>query len=147
MAIFTYYCALLLIEVKGVVKANSYPDIGFKCFGTKGKVFVDIILVLSQFGFCCAYIYFIVENLFVLIVNAQTWETEEIKTEMLANIDPLNPTRLLLSLFCVVMYSLLSFVRNIQVFSKFHLWAITAIVITCSMCIVAGAMELHDFGN
>jgi len=75
MAIFTYYCALLLIEVKGVVKASSYPDIGFKCFGLKGKYAVDIILILSQFGFCSAYVYFIVENLYIMIVNYQTWET------------------------------------------------------------------------
>lgn len=61
--------------------------------------------------------------------------------------DPFNPVRALLALFCVVMYSGLAFVRKIQVFAKFHLWACAMICLTCSACVIAGGIEINEFGN
>lgn len=77
MAGFGYYCALLLLEVKKEIGATSYPDIALKCFGPRVKVMTDIVLSCCQFGLCSAYVYFIIENVYVIIVNAQTWETDE----------------------------------------------------------------------
>ena len=54
----TIYCTVLLIEVHAKV-GGSLPDIGQKVYGKAGKIMVDISLFGSQFGFVCAYIYFI----------------------------------------------------------------------------------------
>lgn len=57
----TLYCAKLLLEVYDKVggTGGSLPDIGYRCYGKPGKILVDISLFTSQFGFVCAYIYFI----------------------------------------------------------------------------------------
>ena len=31
----------------------------YRAYGPKGKLFVEIVLVASQFGFCTAYVYFV----------------------------------------------------------------------------------------
>ena len=41
----------------------SYGDVGFYAIGYHGRLLVDIAIVLSQTGFCCAYLIFITENL------------------------------------------------------------------------------------
>lgn len=63
----TMYCAKLLLETRKVTKINSYTELGYLTYGTWGKVSVDIALCLSQSGFCCAYVYFIVESLHDII--------------------------------------------------------------------------------
>lgn len=45
------------------------------------------------------------------------------------------------------MYSVLAFVRKIQVFARYHLWAISMIGVTVTTCFVAGGMEINEFGN
>lgn len=57
-AALTLYCAKLLLEVYEKV-GGSLPDIGYKTYGKTGKILVDVSLFASQFGFVCAYIYFI----------------------------------------------------------------------------------------
>ena len=64
LALFlTLYCAKLLLEVHAKVGGGSLPEIGFKSYGKPGKIAVDIALFLSQFGFVCAYIYFIASQI------------------------------------------------------------------------------------
>ncbi|XP_048775829.1 uncharacterized protein LOC125680372 [Ostrea edulis] len=41
----------------------SYGDIGQHALGHIGRVFVDVAILISQAGFCCAYLIFISENL------------------------------------------------------------------------------------
>ena len=57
--IWTLWCAQMLIEVYEKVGGGSFPELGQKCYGKKGKIMVDISLFFSQFGFVCAYVYFI----------------------------------------------------------------------------------------
>lgn len=40
----------------------TYGDLGFYAFGEKGRLLVDITVIISQIGFCCAYLIFISEN-------------------------------------------------------------------------------------
>jgi len=63
----TIYCARLLLEVKEKTNCSNYSELGFKTMGRTGKILVDIALWSSQFGFCCAYVFFINENLHSLI--------------------------------------------------------------------------------
>lgn len=44
-------------------KAIDYGDVGFAAMGTMGSLLVDVSIVVSQVGFCCAYLIFISENL------------------------------------------------------------------------------------
>jgi len=41
----------------------SYGDVGFHAFGNFGRVLVEWAIILSQTGFCCAYLLFITSNL------------------------------------------------------------------------------------
>lgn len=41
----------------------TYGDVGYYAFGLPGRALVDTTLTVSQFGFCCAYLIFITENL------------------------------------------------------------------------------------
>jgi proton-coupled amino acid transporter len=61
------YCVTLLLDVKKKLNVNSYKDIGVKTLGEPGKHLVNVLIVFSQFGFCCGYIYFIIQNLYNII--------------------------------------------------------------------------------
>ena len=106
----------------------SYPDIGLKCFGKTGHLMTNLFLGFSQFGFVCAYVYFIVENVYTMIRDAFNIEID----------DSVNIYRILLGTLCIVCFSLLSYVRKIAVFAKAHLWANAMIVFTLTACIIAG---------
>lgn len=41
----------------------DYGDVGERALGKIGKVVVEIMIVVSQIGFCCAYLIFVSENL------------------------------------------------------------------------------------
>ena len=61
--IFTSYCIFKLLEAKKKCHATNFRDIGERAYGFKGKLAVEIFLVLSQLGFVLAYIYFIASQL------------------------------------------------------------------------------------
>jgi solute carrier family 36 (proton-coupled amino acid transporter) len=42
---------------------SSYSELGFAIFGEKGKIFIDFCILVSQFGFCIAYLIFIGKQL------------------------------------------------------------------------------------
>ncbi|XP_025087505.1 amino acid transporter AVT3B-like isoform X2 [Pomacea canaliculata] len=51
----------------------SYGDIGYHALGHAGKILVDLAIVLTQTGFCCAYLIFIAENLSDYISSIKLW--------------------------------------------------------------------------
>ena len=64
----TLYCAKLLLDTRKKLGGNlSFSEIGEKTWGKPGKIMVDITLIGSQFSFVTAYIYFISQNLQVII--------------------------------------------------------------------------------
>lgn len=62
----TMYCAMLLLDVRKKLNLTSYTEIGYKTYGNAGRCAVDFALWASQSGFCCAYVYFIKENFYVI---------------------------------------------------------------------------------
>jgi proton-coupled amino acid transporter len=46
-AILSYYCMLLLLEVKAKINANSYTECGLRIYGKAGKNIVNLFLALS----------------------------------------------------------------------------------------------------
>lgn len=61
IGIMNAYTMRLQIEAK--VKLNkvikSYSDLGMQALGSKWKILVDVFVIVSQFGFCIAYLIFI----------------------------------------------------------------------------------------
>lgn len=65
-----YYCMMLLVwcrrhlEREGIVgSVDTYSELGYHTLGAAGQFAVDAMIVLSQGGFCVAYLIFIGENL------------------------------------------------------------------------------------
>ncbi|GAB4848378.1 Amino acid transporter avt3a [Ancistrocladus abbreviatus] len=66
VSFLTYYCMLLLIHtrrklesVNGFSKINAFGDLGFVVCGPVGRFAVDVMIILSQAGFCVSYLIFI----------------------------------------------------------------------------------------
>lgn len=62
----TYYCMMLLVytrrrleSLKANPKIASFGDLGFVVCGPIGRAAVDVMIVLSQAGFCISYLIFI----------------------------------------------------------------------------------------
>lgn len=53
----------------------NYGDIGYHALGGLGRWLVDLTLLISQLGFCCAYLIFILENVssYIPYVNKSQW--------------------------------------------------------------------------
>ncbi|KAA8547601.1 hypothetical protein F0562_004030 [Nyssa sinensis] len=70
VAFLTYYCMMLLVHTRrrlesrhGFSKIASFGDLGFAVCGPVGRFAVDIMIVLSQAGFCISYLIFIANTL------------------------------------------------------------------------------------
>ncbi|KAA8535919.1 hypothetical protein F0562_028397 [Nyssa sinensis] len=66
VASLTYYGMMLLVQtrrklesVNGFAKISSFGDLGFAACGPIGRCTVDVMIVLSQAGFCVGYLIFI----------------------------------------------------------------------------------------
>ncbi|KAI3798778.1 hypothetical protein L1987_34057 [Smallanthus sonchifolius] len=74
----TYHCMMLLVNtrrklesINGFSKINSFGDLGFAVAGPVGRSSVDVMIVLSQAGFCVSYLIF-VSNTLVNIFNLKS---------------------------------------------------------------------------
>lgn len=56
--IFSLVCLKLLLQVR-IKLGGTFAELGQMTYGRAGRAAVDITLFVSQFGFVCAYIYFI----------------------------------------------------------------------------------------
>lgn len=131
-AIFTLYCAILLLEIREKTGLSSYSQIGFSSYGTVGKVLTEITLWVTQFGFCCAYTYFIKENVHQILEQAFD---VYIKPDVLA-------------IGCWLMFTLLCYVRKIEKFAVTHIFADVMILVTIIIVIVYGVINIkNDGGN
>ncbi|KAM7470990.1 hypothetical protein LguiA_009173 [Lonicera macranthoides] len=70
VAALTYHCMMLLIHTRKKLesplsfsKISSFGDLGFAVCGPVGRFAVDIMIVLSQAGFCVGYLIFIGDTL------------------------------------------------------------------------------------
>lgn len=79
IAFLTYYCMLLLVSTRrkieslnGYSKINSFGDLGFSVCGSFGRFSVDLMIILSQAGFCVSYLIFITNTLVHLFNNSSS---------------------------------------------------------------------------
>ncbi|VVB08579.1 unnamed protein product [Arabis nemorensis] len=71
------HCMMLLVHIRrklGVSNIGSFGDLGFAVSGPIGRFVVDILIILSQAGFCVGYLIFIGTTLANLF-NQTTTET------------------------------------------------------------------------
>ena len=127
-ALLTIYCAFLLLEVYKAVGVSSYSDIGFKLFGNKGRIAVNISVACSQTLFCCAYVHFIVNNMHFIFHKTLKWNHEQIGT----------------GIVCGILFCLLCFVRKIEVFASTSTFANIMILVTIIFVVIEGANEITD---
>lgn len=76
VAFLTYYCMMLLVQTRRRVesmaefpKINSFGDLGYATSGPFGRICIDIMIVLTQAGFCVSYLIFISTTLVYLSNN------------------------------------------------------------------------------
>lgn len=66
MSVISTYCCLLLVSARSKV-GGSFGYVGKRALGRAGQVSVNVSVVLSQVGFCCAYVVFVAKNARVLL--------------------------------------------------------------------------------
>lgn len=78
VAALTHYCMMLLVYTRrklessnGFSKIASFGDLGLTVCGPTGRFLVDILIILSQAGFCVGYLIFI-GNTLVDVGNLST---------------------------------------------------------------------------
>ncbi|XP_031495640.1 amino acid transporter AVT3B-like [Nymphaea colorata] len=75
IALLTYHCMMLLVHVRrkleseGYWKIGSFGDLGYAVCGSPGRMAVDLMIVLSQAGFCASYLIFISNSLVSIFVS------------------------------------------------------------------------------
>ncbi|XP_020217054.1 amino acid transporter AVT3C [Cajanus cajan] len=75
VAFLTYHCMMLLVLTRRKLhsaKLPSFGDLGFAICGPLGRFTVDLMIVLSQAGFCVSYLIFISTTLAYLTTDKTT---------------------------------------------------------------------------
>ena len=147
--ILTLYCAKLLLEVSEKTKSVSFPEIGFKCYGKVGRICVDISLASSQFGFVCAYIYFIASQIggeggIIPCITASSPGTPENPCPESAGGVIINKWWFML--LCMAIYVPLVLVRKIEVFAITHLFGDIMIMVTLIAVITYAGINVGQNG-
>lgn len=129
--VVTMYCATLLLDTRAKTGAKSYSEMGTMAYGKVGKISVDIMLILSQSGFCCAYIYFIKENFHQVLLEAFD----------------VNFSTVWLAMISLVGFTLLCWVRKIEIFAATHVFADLMIVLTMIVILTYAGIEWNYNGD
>ena len=138
--ILTLYCAMLLIEVYNEV-GGSLPEIGYHCYGKPGKIAVDIALFGSQFGFVCAYIYFIASQ-----IGGEGGIVQCVTSTNDSCSDGSTVNKWWFMLVGMAIYVPLVMVRKIEVFAMTHLFGDVMIFIMIIVVCVYAGIDVKDDG-
>ena len=106
----------------------SYTALGERLYGKTGKFAVNITVILSQAGFCCTYIWFIVSNVHAILSNEFAYEHDEWVTAMI----------------CLVGFTLLCWVRKIEIFASTHIFGDVMILFMLIYIISLGIIYYRD---
>ena len=122
--VVTLYCSKLLLQVNERLGGGDFPTMGFKAYGKPGKIFVQIVLVASQFGFCTAYVYFIASQIggkggVIPCISGD----DDCKGGVEIN-------KWIWMPICMLIYIPLVMVRKIEVFAATHAFGDAMIIIT-----------------
>ena len=138
--IVTLYCARLLLDVNERIGGGSFPEMGKKAYGKPGKIFVEIVLVASQFGFCTAYVYFIASQ-----IGGEGGVIPCITGDKKC-MDGVEIEKWIWMPICMAIYVPLVMVRKIEVFAITHAFGDAMIIITLIIIFVYAGMDISDKG-
>ncbi|KAF5727110.1 putative amino acid transporter [Tripterygium wilfordii] len=86
----TYHCMMLLIHTRRKLesaskfsKIASFGDLGFAVCGPVGRLVVDVLIVLSQVGFCVGYLIFIANTLVNLLNNSSSTDMNRLYSSLI----------------------------------------------------------------
>jgi proton-coupled amino acid transporter len=132
----------MLIEVHDTVGGGSFPEIGQKVYGKTGKVLTDISLFFSQFGFVCAYVYFIGSQMQQVIqcMTSDTPRTPTCDGGVIINKWWFLP-------ICMIIYVPLVLVRKIEKFAGTHLFADIMIFLTLVAIVTYASVHVSNVGH
>jgi len=128
--LLTIFSSVKLIQIRQKYKL-SFSEIGEKAYGLPGKIAVDFFLAFTQTIFVCAYIAFIVGS--VDNISQAHFGT-----------GPINPWYA--GIGCFLIYTPLCWVRKIEKFAFFHIFADVAIAIGLIVIVVYGSKEVANNG-
>lgn len=86
---------------------------------------------MSQSGFCCAYVFFIKENI----------------ADILRSGFGIDVNSNIFAIICFIGFTLLCFVRKIEIFAKTHVFADLMILLTVTFVVVYGCYALAEEGS
>lgn len=78
--IMTIFSCLILLRIKNKTKRSHYGTIGTFCFGYKGKMVIDVIIIINNFGMCMSYFIIFGSNLQKILqgnLENETWWTQK----------------------------------------------------------------------
>lgn len=111
-------------------------------YGKTGKVLTDISLFFSQFGFVCAYVYFIASQMQQVIQCATSVQPRTAACEGGVTID-----KWWFLPICMIIYVPLVLVRKIEKFAGTHLFADIMIFITLVAIITYATVHVENVGH
>uniref|UniRef100_H2YM38 Amino acid transporter transmembrane domain-containing protein n=1 Tax=Ciona savignyi TaxID=51511 RepID=H2YM38_CIOSA len=97
----------------------GYGEVGFFAYGRIGSTLVESAIVVSQLGFCCAYLIFIIENVAQYILRSENLESLEEEVLAPAPGSSLQKWILLTILFPLCMLCFLRHLHKLALFSLF----------------------------
>lgn len=126
----TIFASIKLVQVRLKYKC-SFSEIGMKAYGLPGKIIVDFFLAVTQFLFVTAYIGFIAGSVNNILENQ-------------FEVKPIN--NWIIGAACFLIYVPLCWVRKIEKFAYFHIFADLAIAIGLIVIIVYGTKNMVNNG-
>lgn len=133
-AILSYWGMMLLVFSRRKMEESrpdcppiaTFGDLGFQLYGSRAYAFIDILLCLSQGGFCVAYLIFIGEN-----VSSIFGGNSSKKGFIIACVAPVE--------------IVLSWLRSLTYLAPFSLFADVVKMAALSMILFYDVRELQDF--
>lgn len=115
---------------------------GYKAYGKVGKIFVEVVLVASQFGFCTAYVYFIASQIGGAggVIPCTTSDNDECTGGVELN-------RWVWLPISMMIYVPLVMVRKIEVFAATHVFADAMIIITLIIIFSYAGIDIAKYGT
>jgi len=141
------YAISLLLSVNKE-KGGSLPEMGERTWGRPGKILTDVLLFSSQFGFCLAYVYFVIQQVggtFILC-----W-TNDAATPTLCPPDSGTnltqaPAKWLWIVVCMCLFTPLVLVRKTEKFAFTHIFADIMVILALGMVSYFASVEISKNG-
>ena len=147
--IVTLYCAKLLLQVNARLGGGSFPEMAMKAYGKPGRIFTEIVLVASQFGFCTAYVYFIADQIGGEggVIPCLTREGTNVDVDgVVTCFGGTTINKWIWMPICMAIYVPLVWVRKIEVFAVTHIFADVMIIITIIVIFSYAGISLSNDG-